>query len=132
MASLVLVKVLVRILTTLLFSGLLTFVLWHAARYLKLPQKRQTTGVALTIASIVGGFVLITGLVLILIPSLGALAQLKALLVLANMTIFISMIKLFYQCSWKKALQVWGASLIAMIVLGVFVGIVLGIIEQLF
>ena len=128
----ILVKVIVRILSVLLFTGLLTLVLWHAARFLNLPSKRQTTANAFYIAALVGGFILITGLVLILVPQLGESEGLRWILVIANMVIFVSMIRLFYQCSWKKTFQTWGFSLASMIVLGVFVGIFLGIVDAIF
>lgn len=131
MVSVVLIKVLVRLLVIVLFTGLLSLGIWHISNFLRLPSKRRTTANALIVSSIVGGFLLITGLVLLIVPSLGSNTVLKSVLVIANLAILTSMTKLFYQCSWKKSFQALGMVVLGSLVLGVLVGMLLGIIEQI-
>jgi hypothetical protein len=128
----ILLQLLLRTVTVTLFTGLLSFVLFHAASYLKFPRKGLHYSNALYVSGILGGFVLITGLVLLLVPVLAESAFLRVLLVVSNMLILVSMIKLFYKVSWKKAFYGWGTAIIALLFLGVLVGIVLGVFEQLF
>jgi MFS family permease len=125
-------SILLRIITVGLFSGLLSLVLFHIANHLKYPKKQNTYSNALYVSLVVGGFVLITGILLLLAPSLGESVGLRVFLVLANMGILVSMIKYLYKTGWKNAFYGWGLSIIAMLFLGVLVGIFVGVMEQLF
>ena len=115
--------VIINVVMVLLFAGFLAMVLFHVSNFLSFPSKRRGILNAVIISSIVQGFVLLSGLLILLLPSLGKNGLLRMLIMLITLGLLLSMIKLFYQVSWRKSFNASIITVISILVISVLVGI---------
>ena len=113
----------INVVMVLLFACFLAMVLYHVSNFLSFPSKRRTILNAMIISAIVQGFVLLSGLITLL-SNLSKSGLLRILIMLVTLGLLMSMIKLFYQVSWKKSFNALIITVISILVISVLVGIV--------